>query len=184
MSAQAAHDLDTAALTAPDGGLAASLFAVARRQPRRTVLRDAGDRAAWNGRPAITWTYEAAAEIVGRLARGIVAWRLPAGSCIGLGFAGIPFANDGVLFGLEALRGGLITTEQFVDLNEQVGGLDVDNRRTDDRTRGDLASVANAYRTGLVNEANHLDEVAILNHGGPTPASPTTTRTPSGPRTG
>jgi hypothetical protein len=88
VSAQAAHDLDTAALTAPDGGLAASLFAAARRQPRRTVLRDAGDRAAWNGRPAITWTYEAAAEIVGRLARGIVAWRLPAGSCVGLGFAG------------------------------------------------------------------------------------------------
>ena len=29
--------------------------------------------------------------------------------------------------------------------------------------------MANAYRTGLINEANNLDEVAIINHGGPDP---------------
>jgi mycobactin salicyl-AMP ligase len=69
-------------------GLAACLFAAARAGPQRTVLRDSGDRVAWCGRPAITWTYAAAAEIVGRLARGIGAWRLPAGSRIGLWFSG------------------------------------------------------------------------------------------------
>lgn len=70
------------------GGLSACLFAAARTAPQRTALRDSGDRTAWCGRPAITWTYAAAAEIVGRLARGIGAWRLPAGSRVGLWFSG------------------------------------------------------------------------------------------------
>ena len=67
--------------SARSGGLSASLFAAARSGPQRTALRDSGDRAAWCGRPPITWTYAAAAEIVGRLARGIGAWPLgPAAS--------------------------------------------------------------------------------------------------------
>ena len=70
------------------GGLSACLFAAARTGPQRTALRDSGDRAGWCGRPPITWTYAAAAEIVGRLALGIGAWRLPAGSRIGLWFSG------------------------------------------------------------------------------------------------
>lgn len=74
--------------SARSGGLSASLFAAARAGPQRTALRDSGDRAAWCGRPPITWTYAAAAEIVGRLARGIGAWRLPAGSRVGLWFSG------------------------------------------------------------------------------------------------
>ncbi|MCJ2064420.1 acyl-CoA synthetase [Methylobacterium sp. J-088] len=74
--------------SARSGSLSGCLFAAARAAPQRTALRDSGDRAAWCGRPAITWTYAAAAEIVGRLARGIGAWRLPAGSRIGLWFSG------------------------------------------------------------------------------------------------
>ena len=70
------------------GGLADCLFAAARTGPQRTALRDSGDRTGWCGRPSIVWTYAAAAEIVGRLARGIGAWRLPAGSRIGLWFSG------------------------------------------------------------------------------------------------
>ena len=72
----------------PCDGLATRLFAAALTGPQRTVLRDSGDRVAWCGRPNITWTYAAAAEIVGRLARGIGAWRLPAGSRIGLWYSG------------------------------------------------------------------------------------------------
>jgi mycobactin salicyl-AMP ligase len=88
---------ETATNAAPDAaartaglasGLAACLFATALVAPQRIALRDSGDRSAWCGRPAITWTYAAAAEIVGRLARGIGAWRLPAGSRIGLWFSG------------------------------------------------------------------------------------------------
>ncbi len=88
MNAHAAQDREADAPSARAGGLAAALFAGAGRHPRRSALRDAGDRRAWNGRPAITWTYDATAEIVGRLARGIAAWRLPAGSRIGLCYAG------------------------------------------------------------------------------------------------
>ncbi|WP_449411462.1 AMP-binding protein [Methylobacterium komagatae] len=69
-------------------GLASALIAAAQVHPQRTLLRDSGDRTAWCGRPSINWTYAAAAEIVGRLARGIAAWRLAPGSRIGLCFAG------------------------------------------------------------------------------------------------
>lgn len=87
----------------------------------------------------------------------------------GRGFGGLPFANTGVLYGLSALRSGAITPAQFVDLNAAIGGLDVDSRPTAERIAGDPASIARAYRTGLINEANHLDEVAMINHGGPDP---------------
>ncbi|SFE05498.1 AMP-binding enzyme [Methylobacterium sp. 13MFTsu3.1M2] len=95
----AAPDASARSEDAPDGlsgvlsgrlsdGLATRLFAAALAGPQRTLLRDSGDRVAWCGRPSITWTYAAAAEIVGRLARGIAAWRLPAGSRIGLWYSG------------------------------------------------------------------------------------------------
>lgn len=87
----------------------------------------------------------------------------------GRGFAGVPFANTGIMYGLNTLKSGQITTAQFVDLNLKLGGLDVDSRRMDGRTPGDPLSIANAYRTGLINEANNMDQVAIINSGGPDP---------------
>ncbi|GAA4707997.1 DUF6351 family protein [Nocardioides conyzicola] len=93
----------------------------------------------------------------------------PQEKAAGHGFGGLPFANTGVLYGLSALKAGTITPAQFVDLNAKVGGLDVDSQPTAARIAGDPASIANAYRTGLIDEANHLDEVAMINHGGPDP---------------
>ncbi|MCD4524343.1 DUF6351 family protein [Nocardioides sp. cx-173] len=87
----------------------------------------------------------------------------------GRGFGGIPFANAGIQYGLEALKAGRITTAQFLDLNEKLGGLDVDSQPIAGRTVGDPASVARAYRTGLVNLATNLDQVAMINFGGPDP---------------
>ncbi len=87
----------------------------------------------------------------------------------GHGFAGVPFANVGVQYGLGALKQGLITPAQFVDLNAQVGGLDLNADPSPTRIQGDPTAIANVYRTGLVDEANHLDEVAMINHGGPDP---------------
>ena len=87
----------------------------------------------------------------------------------GHGFGGLPFANTGVLYGLAALETGTITPAQFVDLNAKVGGLDVNSEPIAERIEGDPPAIANAYRTGLINEANHLDEVAMINHGGPDP---------------
>ncbi|GAA1157993.1 DUF6351 family protein [Nocardioides aquiterrae] len=93
----------------------------------------------------------------------------PQEQAAGHGFGGIPFSNDGVLYGLSALQAGTITTAQFVDLNAKLGGLDIDSGPSPDRITGDPTAIANAYRTGLINEANHLDEVAMINHGGPDP---------------
>lgn len=87
----------------------------------------------------------------------------------GRGFGGMPFGNRGVLYGLSALRAGLITPAMFVDLNERIGGLDLDENRTAKRTVATPSAVRRAYRTGLVNEADHLGDVAIINFGGPDP---------------
>src|SRR3546814_3939563 len=38
------------------------------------------------------------------------------------GFARLPWDNVGVQYGLEALRTGVITPAEFLDLNAQVGG--------------------------------------------------------------
>jgi hypothetical protein len=89
----------------------------------------------------------------------------------GQGFAGLPFSNAGVQYGLEALRSGDITPAQFVDLNEKVGGLDINADFVTERIEGDDEAIENAYGTGLINQANHLDEVAIINHGGPDPGA-------------
>ena len=65
-------------------GLGTLLAATALRHPERLALVDPADKRAWSGRPSITWTYGAAAEIVERLARALRTWRLPPCSRIGL----------------------------------------------------------------------------------------------------
>ncbi len=87
----------------------------------------------------------------------------------GHGFAGVPFANTGVLYGLDGAAEGPHHAGQFVDLNAKVGGLDINADPATERIAGDPLAIANVYRSGLVNEANHLDEVAMINHGGPDP---------------
>ena len=51
----------------------------------------------------------------------------------------------------------------------KVGGLDVNSDPSPERIAGDPAAIEQVYRTGLINEATNLDEVAIINHGGPDP---------------
>lgn len=87
----------------------------------------------------------------------------------GRGFTGIPFANVGVMYGLEPLLAGRITTTQFLDLNEKIGGLDINADLVAERIQGDPVALRNVYRSGLVNEADHLSGVAMINHGGPDP---------------
>lgn len=88
---------------------------------------------------------------------------------VGYGFTGIPLGNTGVQYGLNALRAGLITPAMFVDLNVKVGGLDVDIQPVAERIRADHPAVDNAYRSGMINMANNLDTVAIINFVGPDP---------------
>jgi Tannase-like family of unknown function (DUF6351) len=87
---------------------------------------------------------------------------------IGRGFAGIPVDNVGVQYGLDALRKGRITPAQFADLNAKVGGLTVaDIAITPNRLAADGHALRNAYRSGMINEANNLDRTAIIDCRGP-----------------
>jgi hypothetical protein len=64
------------------------------------------------------------------------------------GFANFPIDRVGVQYGLHALQAGQITPEQFVDLNQKVGGLNVNFLWQPQRTQGDPAGIANLYRSG------------------------------------
>jgi hypothetical protein len=59
--------------------------------------------------------------------------------------------NVGVQYGLTALREGAITTEQFLTLNENVGGMDIDGNRTAARSVASLEAIERAYATGRIN---------------------------------
>jgi hypothetical protein len=90
---------------------------------------------------------------------------------LGRGFAGVPIDNVGVQYGLRALQQGKITPAQFVDLNEKIGGVDVDTNPTTDRIRATKPALANAYRSGMINETNNLDQTAIIDCRGPDPGA-------------
>lgn len=65
------------------------------------------------------------------------------------GFALRPFDNVGVQYGLDALNAGTVTTTQFLDLNEQVGGFDADANYIAARTVGDAGAMTRAQQSGL-----------------------------------
>lgn len=89
---------------------------------------------------------------------------------LGHGYVRLPVDNVGVQYGLKALLDGAITPAQFVDVNTRVGGVDVDANTVPERIdNGGSASLANAYRTGLINETNNLDTVPIIDCRGPNP---------------
>ena len=64
------------------------------------------------------------------------------------GFARRPHDNVGVQYGLGALNAGVITKNDFIDLNERVGGYDIDTNWQAARTTGDEAAIRIAYQSG------------------------------------
>ncbi len=83
----------------------------------------------------------------------------------GTGFARRPLDNVGVQYGLEALRDGTITLDQFLDLNEYVGGFDIDAEPTDQRMSADPEARRAAYRTGrILDGGGGLGEIPIIDH--------------------
>ena len=85
------------------------------------------------------------------------------------GFGGIPLDNEGVQYGLRSLQQGVITGDQFLAANSGIGGLNVDIDFQDARTVADPEALSNAYRTGAINTAEHLANVAIMDLRGPDP---------------
>jgi hypothetical protein len=78
------------------------------------------------------------------------------------GFARRPFDNVGVQYGLAAFRAGKISAEQFVELNERMGGYDIDSRRTRDRMVADPEALRVVYRTGRVTASASLAALPII----------------------
>ena len=88
---------------------------------------------------------------------------------LGRGFGGIPLDNVGVQYGLKALQNGVISGEQFLKVNREIGGLSVDIDYQAERTVADPQALRNAYRTGAINTAEHLAKVPIIDLRGPDP---------------
>jgi hypothetical protein len=89
---------------------------------------------------------------------------------IGRGFVRLPVDNVGVQYGLAQLESGLITPAQFVDLNAKIGGLDIDTNPTPQRySSAGNPALARAYRSGMINEANNMNQVAIIDCRGTNP---------------
>ena len=66
------------------------------------------------------------------------------------GFARRPVDNLGIQYGLGALNSGVITTEQFLDLNEKIGGYDNDGNIVATRAVADPVALRAAYQSGRV----------------------------------
>jgi hypothetical protein len=79
------------------------------------------------------------------------------------GKANRPYDNVGVQYGLAALGSGAISVDQFLDLNEQIGGYDIDNHWQAARSVADPDAISRAYRGGRIVSGTNLDRVPIVN---------------------
>ncbi len=66
------------------------------------------------------------------------------------GFARRPIDNVGVQYGLEALNAGAISKQQFLDVNQNIGGYDNDGNYVTTRTVGDVTAIHAAYDSGRI----------------------------------
>jgi hypothetical protein len=74
--------------------------------------------------------------------------------------------NTGVQYGLKALLSGAITPEEFVTLNEKIGGSDPDSNPSASRSVADAGALNTAYRAGVVASGKNLGKVAIIDSRG------------------
>ena len=93
-------------------------------------------------------------------------WGTTAGVVPGTVRARQTYDNVGIEYGLQALRSGAITPEEFVTLNEKVGGLDADSNRMPARTAADPPALDIAYRAGIVASGTNLGKVPIIDSRG------------------
>ena len=76
-----------------------------------------------------------------------------------------PLDNVGIRYGLAALAEGDIDVDDFLHLNEHIGGFDPDGRVVDERTEGDREAISAAYDSGrLLHGGGGLADVPIVDH--------------------
>lgn len=79
------------------------------------------------------------------------------------GFARKPQDNVGLQYGLGALNSGAISVDEFLDLNEKIGGNDIDGNLIPQRSMGDPIAIRAVYESGLINSGGGgLANVPIL----------------------
>lgn len=136
-------------------------------------LLDPSRAASCTGNPDTSWVYDASRNpsgvrctlqdyqvaIWGRRPRRV--WTAPERR-IGGGFANRPFDNVGVQYGLEALNRQQISVDEFLALNRDVGGLDIDWNHTTARSIADPGALTVAYRTGQVLDPHAQAGVPII----------------------
>ena len=74
--------------------------------------------------------------------------------------------NVGVQYGFKALLAGAITPEEFVTLNERIGGVDADSNATAARAQADASALEIAYRAGIVSSGRQLGKLPIIDQRG------------------
>lgn len=80
------------------------------------------------------------------------------------GFARKPQDNVGLQYGLAALNSGAISVDEFLELNEKMGGNDIDGNFIAQRSQGDPIALRAIYESGLLNSGGGgLANVPILN---------------------
>jgi hypothetical protein len=80
----------------------------------------------------------------------------------GEGFALRPYDNVGVQYGLRALLEGAISPDQFLDLNSNIGGLDLDYQPQSSRVAAEPRALSAAYRSGHIVSGRALRNIPIL----------------------
>jgi hypothetical protein len=78
------------------------------------------------------------------------------------GYARRPLDNVGVQYGLKAVNAGTISVDQFLDLNEKIGGYDINGQIVDRRERSTAADNRHAYETGRVLSGGALRDMPII----------------------
>jgi hypothetical protein len=58
--------------------------------------------------------------------------------------------NEGLQYGLKALNAGVISVDEFLDLNDKIGGYDEDGTMVAARSHGDPVALQAAYASGLL----------------------------------
>lgn len=78
------------------------------------------------------------------------------------GYAKSPHDNIGIQYGFNALQAGQISNEQFLALNESIGGYDINGQWQPNRMTADPGAAEITHASGRVPHGRGLGEVAVI----------------------